>query len=144
VTMTRYRVITVAVVAWVGIAITIVYILGSVNVPTLMKLARNPAQASATVILTDCQYHASVYYHYLAGGKNYTGRAQMGEECKLMKSGDKLSIYYVKTDPSISGYGDPSKRLKGELTVIGLIAVFFPSAILFILILQRNGIRRLF
>jgi hypothetical protein len=109
----------------------------------LFEVARNPVSTDATVALTDCANHASVHYSYEVGDRTYTGRESLGDECKSLKNGDKIRIYFSSRVPAVSGARDPHGALINELVFIGLAAFFIPPAIILMAYLNWGKVRRL-
>jgi hypothetical protein len=127
------------IVGWFALAAAVAVVI-RLDTLKLLELTHHGVQASARVMLTDCQNHYAIYYSYVASQKSYTDRAT-AEDCKSLNAGDKLLIYYSKRMPNISGYGDPNRQLSANLVVIGLIIALFPSWIIFLVVLR---IRRFF
>jgi hypothetical protein len=129
--------------AWLCLAAGIFVVLGSINLSVLFEIARDPVSTDATVVLTDCANHATVHYSYEVEGQAYAGRSTLGNECKSLKKGDKIRIYFSRRSPALSEARDPHDALIGELTVIVLAAFFFPPAIIGLVYLRREQVRKL-
>jgi hypothetical protein len=130
--------------AWLCIAALVFFVLGSINLPRLYEISRHPVATDAVITAIDCANHASVYYAFVAGNRNYAGRTSQGRNCTSLKKGDILRIYYSELTPELSEASDPKQALLGEAVLIGLAALFFPTAILFLVYLRRDKVREMF
>jgi hypothetical protein len=127
--------------AWPLLAAAILLGLGSINLPILFEIARNPVATEATVASTDCANHMTVYYRYNVNSNAFTGRAGLSK-CRSLEAGDKIPVYFSGRTPSASEARDPRDALNGELVSVGLAAFFLSSAIIGLIFLRLNRARK--
>jgi hypothetical protein len=92
--------------------------------------------ATATVTQTACADHGTFAYRFEAGGQSFGGSGDGGygnPPCAELKTGDRVSIYYLAADPRINGAGDPRGRLFDATLAIATAALFVPLVIIFLL-----------
>jgi hypothetical protein len=130
--------------AWLCLTVLVFLGLGSINLPRLREISRHPVATDAIITAIDCANHASVYHTFVAGSHNYMGRTSQGRNCMSSKKGDVLRIYYSELAPDLSVAADPDQTFLEEIVFVGLAAFFFSAAIMFLVYLRRDKIRKLF
>jgi hypothetical protein len=123
-------------IGWLSLAAFFAILVGSLNVPTFLRLVRHGERATATIIQTDCKNHGQATYTFTVGTNRYSNTGNMGmvvANCGSLRPGDNIPIYYDATDPTVNRAAEPMAGLLNELIPIGLMCLIFPPAILFAL-----------
>jgi len=109
---------------------------GGLNVPLFNRLTAHGVEAQATAVKLTPEFHNTVRYEYQVGGIKFEGQDQSwlpNPPLEQIKVGQALVIYYDPLNPSRSVLGDPKPMLTNELIFAGMVALAFPTAIVFAL-----------
>jgi hypothetical protein len=117
-------------VVWLVLAAIFSVGLGLINVPAILKLLGHGAETTAKIVRLDCENHNRAFYTFSIGTSRYSTSDIIGDNCRSLRSGDDIPIYYDATDPTISSTTAPRAALLNELVPIGLVCLFFPPMIL--------------
>jgi hypothetical protein len=124
---------------FLGLALVLGAGLGSLNLPTYLRLARHAEAIGATVIQPDCDNHATFTYRFVVGGRLYTGKGSaISVSCERLRVGDQVEAYYLPGDPETNAPGNVRQALHNEVVSIVLAATVFPFFL--ILVLRWRGI----
>jgi hypothetical protein len=115
--------------AWLGLAVAVAVFLGSLNVPNLVEISWNEKQATGKITRTECDQHSLVFYTFLADGREYSSQDR-SSNCRSVRAGDAVTVYFTSTSPEHSVIEKPSRRLSNELVSIALACVMMPSLII--------------
>jgi hypothetical protein len=92
-----------ALAGWLLLVATISTILAKAqNLDEVLAIARDPVATTGTIVLTDCENHALVYYAYEADGKTYSGRATRTFRCEQLQTGNPIQLFYAREAPGPS------------------------------------------
>lgn len=127
------------------LATTIAVQMGRGNWLSYYRLAKGTA-TTATVVQTACADQGTFAYRFDAGGKSFAGNGDGGygnPPCAALKPGDRVSVFYLPTDPQTNGPGDPNGRLFDATAAIATAALFVPLVIIFLLFVLSRLARKL-
>jgi hypothetical protein len=120
---------------WLLGALAISIPLSRFNLVRFYHLKHEGVQTNGIVTKLDASNHQAVYYEYEAAGQTHSGSGMAGfgnpEFCCLAR-GQKVIVYYLRSDPSTSCIGIPDDLIRNEVPPIVGAAVVFP--ILFIVV----------
>jgi hypothetical protein len=119
------------VVAWFVLAAVFATCLAQINVPTFLRLIQHGARATAMIVQLDCDNHGQASYTFNIGSTDYSSRGIMWINCRSLRPGDSIQIYYDTTDPNVSRTAEPLAGLKNELIPIAIGCLVFPPLIIF-------------
>jgi hypothetical protein len=124
-------VLTIALYAIVGAVLGI--IVGHFNIPLYWRMLNDGRVTRAVVLRTACDNHASVFYRFDVAGREYTGVGSAGyrtPECRQLKPGAQIDVYYLPSDPDVSLPGEIRDRWDNELMFLFLVITVFPALII--------------
>ena len=119
-------------VVYLGLAATVWFGMGRVNLPNLRRLAAEGVRADGVVTLPDCGNHGAVRYTFEADGRAIAGVGQPGwgnPPCDQLRAGDRLDVWYVPATPAVNRPGDPRPTLDNELVSVALAALGMPALV---------------
>jgi hypothetical protein len=117
-------------IAWLILAAIFAAILGPINVPTYLKLLKHGERTSAEILRLDCDNHNQAEYVFNVGAIGVLSSDVMISDCRLLRPGDAIPIYYDVTDPTVNRAEEPMGGLVNELIAITLVCLTFPSLII--------------
>jgi hypothetical protein len=132
-------------IAWLVLAAILALILGSLNLPTLLRLAAHGERATAIIVQPTCDNHASASYAFNVGATRYMGSDVMWTlDCRSLHPGDSITIYYDTTDPRVSRAIEPQSGLVNEVIPIALTCLIAPPIFIagFIAWSRKNRLKR--
>jgi len=106
-----------------------------------VQLARAGVPAEAVVVRPDCANHATFIYHFEVEGRQFESHdhaSPTGRDCDSLKAGEKVGIFYLPTDPSVSMVGNLTAQLRGERTFVALTSLAMPGFILWAFARRRR------
>lgn len=114
--------------------------LGSLNIPRYQRLAAESVRTDATITATSCEQHSTVSYTFVVAGRPYSGQGLSGGErpCKDIQVGDRMPVWYLSTDPTVSTLREPQAKLENERISVGIGAVVLPAWLLVIIFVTRR------
>jgi hypothetical protein len=132
-----------ALAVYVGGALAVGVLIGSLNLPRYSRLEAHGADATAVVTATTCQDHQTFAYAFRVAETTYTGRGGAGygnPACPALRPGDRVRVRYLVADPGQSLPGDIDARLGREWQRVALGAFFLPlAAVLIVRRRRRRG-----
>jgi hypothetical protein len=129
---------TVLTIGWLAMAATIAVGIGQINIPTLVKLVKRGAPASATFLKKNCGHHSTASYTFAVGTARYSGTDVMPGHCRALRPGDRISIYYDVSDPALSRANEPWAALTNEIIFVTLASLMVPTFIVGIILLRNR------
>jgi hypothetical protein len=130
--------------SWIALALCIGLLVGAQNIFRLRALASQGIETQGVVLALEPAHHQAVRYSYRVGGVRYSGVDRVGygnPEFGSLTVGDPISLYYAATTPEMSGLGDPHARLRDEISSAAIVAVVFPTLIVFAFVAKRRRFR---
>ncbi|CAN5903706.1 hypothetical protein BH11VER1_BH11VER1_42160 [soil metagenome] len=121
-------------IAWLALAAAFCIIIGSLNWRTFSRLTERGVSGSATVIGLFPKNHNTVSYEYHVGDRTFKGQMQSRSPNlppDQLHVGQSLVINYDPLHSEDSVLGDPKPMLTNETISISLVALIFPTLILF-------------
>jgi hypothetical protein len=131
--MSRGFAISFLAIFWLLMAGFIASVAVPINVPHFVKLLEHGERTKAEIVRTDCGQHDSAYYRFRIGADNYTSGSQGVENCRALRPGDVIDVYYDVRDPANNSTNMPLNDLINELSAIGLACLVFPPLVFFML-----------
>jgi hypothetical protein len=118
------------VIAWAAVALVICALLAPINIPTFVALIRHGDHTAGRIVKADCENHASAFYDFVVGAKSYSGHDRI-PDCKSLRTGDKIEVYYDIRDPTLSSAYEPNAGLSNEMISIGISCLIAPPLVIF-------------
>jgi len=97
----------------------------------LRQLKKAGIRTTGRIVELLPHHHQTVRYEFEAGGRLYVklgGVASIGKVPKEMNIGDKVPVYYLPNDPTISWIGDPETGIS-PLRIKVLSAFLFATGV---------------
>ena len=107
-------------IAWLILAAIFMAMLGPINVPTFLKLLKHGQRTSAEILRLDCDNHNQAEYAFSVEAIRVSSSDVMTIDCRSLRPGDAIPIYYDATDPTINRASEPVGGLVNELIPITL------------------------
>jgi hypothetical protein len=92
-------------------------------------LAEDGVAARGQVALPDCPNHATYIYRFDVNGREYRGRGGAGMKCQRLRVGDPMSLWYLRTDPSINSDTEPRAALRANERSFAIMAIAVPIGV---------------
>jgi hypothetical protein len=124
-------------ISWLALATILAIVLGRINVPTYVKLAEDGERTTAVIVQPDCGNHGRASYAFNVGSIGYSGSDVMND-CRSLRPGDDITIYFDRDDPKISRAIEPRAGLMNELIPIALACLLVPPVAIISFILWRR------
>ena len=121
------------VIVWLILAVTVAGSLGNRDTVKFWRLARHGVQCTGVVTEVLTVSHNTVRYQYTVSNETYAGKAlslRPNPPAATLHAGDPLIVFFDSDKPSSSVLADPGLLLRHEITIVGLIAVLFPTFII--------------
>jgi hypothetical protein len=115
---------------WLVLAAIFLAILVPINVPDFLRIAMHGQRTTAKIVRLDCENHNSATYAFNVGSEQFERSDVMPTECRSMRIGDVIPVYYDVDDPHISRAKDPKDGLLNEVIPICLVCLTFPPLII--------------
>ena len=119
---------------WVGLRLAVALVVGvglwSVNSPKFVRLAKHGRRGSAIVTSTDCSRHDSFNYRVVLDEPDAeppAGGRFVPADCRRLREGDRIDVYYLPNDPTVSTARDPRSALFGE-SLFAVMAALLSAA----------------
>jgi hypothetical protein len=122
------------VILWLLLAVVAFAAIGSMDLPFFYRIRANGVRQQAIATKLTPEFHYTVYYRYQVDGANFEGRDHPwppNPPLNEIKVGQSLVVYYDPQNPSRSVLGNPEPMLTNELAFVGVVALVFPTAIVF-------------
>jgi len=123
---------------WLVLAVATAALLGSLNIPTFVKLVNHGTSARATIRQTNCDQHSSASYTFTVDTARYSGSDSMVRGCDTLRPGDQIPIYYDVTDPTLNRAVEPWAGLTNEIIAVMLGTLIFPTFIVGVIHFQTR------
>ena len=121
---------------WFLFSIGIVIALGQLGWKDYYHLTKNGESTEGTIIKYEPRNHGSVYYMYTIDKQFYRGSQS---QCLKRNIGEKVEVFYLRTNPAISSIERPLDLLINESIAIFLAALIFPSLIVLSIRLKNKN-----
>ncbi len=110
--------------------VLVILIGGGGNIQHFYRLVTDGVPTTGLVIDTEPNNHSKVRYRYRVGDQTYDAASLGGgghgnPDVADLRPGDPILVYYLRSDPRISGPGTPQSRLSNELAFIALVVGVF-------------------
>ena len=115
---------------WLILFFVIAVGIGSLNIPTYIRLVRHCESVNGTVVEIAAKYHNTVRYQYSVANVSYSGQTQPEGLANSLRVGEKITVYYDETRPSLSVLRNPRGLLQNEVISVMLAAALMPTIIL--------------
>lgn len=115
---------------YAALAAAIWFALGSLNMPRFRRMAVEAVPTNGRITATDCQNHGTVRYAFEADGREATGAGLSpddGPRCEDCRPGDRVTVWYIPADPTVSSLCEPQASLANETLTIGVAAFTCPG-----------------
>jgi hypothetical protein len=126
---------------WIGLALCIGALVGSLNIPKLYALATGGVRTQGSVLALKPANHRTVRYAYQVAGVTYEGAGTLGAGNPAFGSltpGSPVLVHYVATNPGTSILGEPGPRLENEVSSVAMAMLVLPSLLILALVLARR------
>ncbi|HZE72058.1 MAG TPA: DUF3592 domain-containing protein [Pyrinomonadaceae bacterium] len=117
-----------------GLAVMI--FLGRVNWRSYKALAKRGIATQGQITAKEPENHMSIRYSYLVGAETFSGLESVGNSIGSLNVGDKVTVFYLPTNPALSCFCDPDYKLKSE-TVTILLAGFSTSFVVMFVLYRK-------
>jgi hypothetical protein len=117
------------------------FVVGSLNLPEYWALAERGVSTKGVVDATEPDNHRLVRYSFTVGQRSYSDSDQVGDgnpDFENLRVGDRVTVFYDSQSPSVSGLGDPRRRLANEELTVGAVAILFPTFL--VVLLYAKGV----
>ena len=96
------------------------------------ELIASGTQVLGEVVQQDCQNHDSFVYRFEASGQSFQNRGLTGaiKPCSALRPGDRVNVYYLPREPSVSTSANPRDLLQNEEESVALAALVVPALVL--------------
>jgi len=111
---------------WLGLAVGIGCLVGSLNLPTFHRLAEKGVSEKATIVELLPKFHNTVRYEYQVAGETYQGRmgsSRPNPPSEQLGIGQSVVIYYDPEHPQVSVLGDPKGMFYEETFAVMFAAL---------------------
>src|SRR4051794_40559262 len=118
---------------WFGLALLVVAVLGSFNLPRYWRLARAYGETTGEITALEPGNHQLVRYAYRVDGREYQGEINggpVGRPYQALRVGDPIRVYYSTEQRDASSVTPPGDQLFAEARSITLAAAIFPAFLL--------------
>jgi hypothetical protein len=118
------------VIAWIGLALLVVAVVGSFNLPRYRRLARSYEATTGQIIGLEPGNHQLVRYSYSINDREYEGETNGGSidrPYQSLRVGDSIPVFYSTEQLNASSVRPPADQLFNELRGVVLAAVLFAS-----------------
>ena len=130
---------------WLGSAVAITLILGSINWPKYYRLAKQGVLTEGSVTQKEPENHQIIRYSYFVGKNIYNGVGHDGfgnPSFEEINVGERVKVHYLPKNPEISCLGNPSQLLENEtIPIIGAALVFPSLAIVLIKRIKKKWVK---
>src|SRR5258708_1108352 len=114
---------------WFIGALAIAIPISQINLVRFYQLAKKGLPTEGVVTDLQPRNHQAVNYRFELAGRTYSniGRAGFGNpEFCCLTVGQKLIVYYLPDDPTISCSGIPKELIENEVPPLALAGILFP------------------
>jgi hypothetical protein len=95
------------------------------------ELANHGSLVKGSVVKPQCDRHLSFIYQFVLDDVTYRGEST-SDECRQIKSGDPVLVYYLAENPKISIATDPNVALANNSVAILIASLTAPLVLLLI------------
>ncbi|HEV2551204.1 MAG TPA: hypothetical protein VGU20_28100 [Stellaceae bacterium] len=113
-------------ISWLALAGAFIAILAPLNIPTYLNLIRHGQKTTAEIRKLDCDNHARAEYAFTVVAAEVLSSDVMSTDCRSLRPGDKILVYYDTVDPTINRAREPVGGLVNELIPIALVCLTVP------------------